>query len=129
MNVKCALLASVLASVACSLAQAQDPKCQVKRDQFVNGGRANGSMKVEQNGVCEFKFRFGGTNPPDSWNLVTPPKSGKVAFKEGIAEYRPNEGFVGDDKFTIALFGKTPNCGTRCNRNGQYEISVQVLPK
>ena len=86
-------------------------------------------MKVEQNATCQFRIRFGGVNPPDSWNLVQAPKSGSVAFKDDVAEYRPNEGYVGQDAFTIALFGKTPNCGTRCNRNGQYEITVEVVPK
>jgi len=60
---------------------------------------------------------------------VEAPKSGKVVFKDDVAEYTPNDGFSGDDKFVVALFGKAPNCGSRCNRNGRFEFSVTVKPK
>ena len=87
-------------------------------------------MKLEQGGACQFKFRFGQINAPDSWELVESPKSGKVMFKDDTAEYQPNDGFSGEDKFVVALFGKAPaNCGNRCNRNGRFEFAVTVKPK
>lgn len=106
--------------------------CQVTRNDFVNGGVAPAAMQIDGNGPCQFKFKFGGQQPPDSWELIEPPKSGKVSFGTDFAEYVPNAGFAGEDKFTVALFGKAPQCsapGARCNRNGRYEISVKVGPK
>ena len=112
-----------------SLTRAQDAKCTVKREAFVNGGTAPGTMTLEQGSICQFTFKFGQTNPPDSWELVEPPKSGKVVFKDDVAEYQANAGFTGEDKFVVAVFGKAPNCGTRCTRNGRFEFAVSVKPK
>ena len=123
------LVCAVLFSLPFYAVHAQETKCSVKREAFVNGGVATGAMALEQGSVCRFSFKFGQTNPPDSWELVEPPKSGKVVFKEDTAEYQPNAGFAGDDKFTVAVFGKAPNCGARCNRNGRFEFAVTVKPK
>jgi hypothetical protein len=118
-----------LFAVPFSVVHAQETKCSVKREPFVNGGVSTGTMTLEQGSVCQFSFKFGQTNLPDSWELVEPPKSGKVIFKEDIAEYQPNAGFAGEDKFIVAVFGKAPNCGTRCTRNGRFEFAVTVRPK
>jgi hypothetical protein len=85
-------------------------------------------MTLEQGGVCRFTFKFGQINP-HTWELVKAPKSGKVVFKDEVAEYRPDAGFVGDDTFVVAGFGKVLNCGTRCTRNGRLEFAVTVKPK
>jgi hypothetical protein len=106
--------------------------CQVTRGDFVNGGAATAAMQLEGAGPCQFKFNFGGQQPPDKWELVEPPKSGKVSFGTDFAEYVPNAGFAGEDKFAIAIFGKAPQCtasGARCNRNGRYDIAVTVKPR
>ena len=106
--------------------------CQVTRQDFVNGGVAPAAMQIEGTSPCQFKFKFGGQQPPDSWELAEAPKSGKVSFGADFAEYVPNGGFTGEDKFVVALFRKAPQCsapGARCNRNGRYEISVTVKPK
>jgi hypothetical protein len=121
----------VALSIWFHFADAQQP-CQVTRGDFLNGGVAAAAMQVEGNTPCQFKFNFGGQQPPDSWELVEPPKSGKVTFGADFAEYLPNAGFSGDDKFVVALFGKAPQCmapGNRCNRNGRFEIAVTVKPK
>jgi hypothetical protein len=110
-------------------AYAQSAPCEVKRQDFVNGGTSTATMALEQSGACQFKFRFGGQNPPDSWELVEAPKSGKVTFKDDVAEYQPTVGFSGQDRFVIALFGKAPNCSNRCTRNGRFEVAVTVSPK
>lgn len=112
-----------------SLTHAQDAKCTVKHGTFVNGGTSTGTMTLEQGSVCRFTFKFGQTNPPDTWELVESPKSGKVVMKDDFAEYQPNDGFTGEDKFVVALFGKAPNCGTRCTRNGRFDFAVTIKPK
>jgi hypothetical protein len=86
-------------------------------------------MNLEQGSVCQFKFRFAQVNSPDSWELVEPPKSGKVVFKDDTAKYQANDGFSREDKFAVAVFGKAQNCGNRCNRNGRFEFAVTVKPK
>jgi hypothetical protein len=123
------LLCIILCSVQFSRADAQAPKCEVKHQPFANGATSTGTMNLEQGSVCQFKFRFAQVNPPDSWELVEPPKSGKVVFKDDTAEYQANDGFSGEDKFAVAVFGKAQNCGNRCNRNGRFEFAVTVKPK
>jgi hypothetical protein len=106
--------------------------CQITRGDFVNGGVAPAAMQIEGTSPCQFKFNFGGQQPPDNWELIEPPKSGKVSFGTDFAEYLPSSGFTGEDKFVIAIFGKAPQCtapGARCNRNGRFEVSVTVKPK
>ena len=46
-----------------------------------------------------------------------------------LLEHGDVAGFAGDDKFIVAVFGKAPNCGARCNRNGRFEFAVTVKPK
>jgi hypothetical protein len=108
---------------------AQTPKCELKRQPFINKGSSTGTMTLEQGGICQFKFRFNEINAPDSWQLVDPPKSGKVVFEEDTARYEPAEGFVGEDQFTVALSGRAANCSTACFRNGRFAFSVTVKPK
>ena len=111
-------------------AQSQDDACEVKKDNFVQGGTSSATMVMVNDGkACQFKFRFGGQNPPDSWELVVPPQSGKVQFDDDVAEYRPNPGFTGNDKFVVAVFGKTPGGKRHDARNGRFEVSVTVKPK
>src|SRR4030095_6705418 len=126
------VLLSLAYCSAFGLANAQQTTCQVTRNDFVNGGVAQATMQISDMGPCQFKFKFGGQSAPDTWELIQPPKSGKVSFGADYAQYEPDAGFVGEDKFTIALFGKAPQCtasGARCNRNGRYEITVTVKPK
>jgi hypothetical protein len=120
------LAGSALLVCLAGVAQAQEGKCEVKREPFVNGGVSKGSMAVEPGGVCRFQFKFGQINPPDSWKIVEAPKSGTVVFKGDVAEYQPNAGFTGEDRFVIEVFGRAPNCGTRCTRDGRYDFSVNV---
>jgi hypothetical protein len=123
----------VLCAAVCMLAAvdsfAQSPNCKIKRDPFVNNGTSNGTMTTVQGGACEFRFRFQNTSPPDSWKLVDAPKSGKVTFKDDVAEYQPNADFSGEDKFVIEVFGRVPSCSHLCNRNGRFQFSVAVQPK
>jgi len=122
-------LLALTTSMAAVPADAQPATCAVERKPYVNAGRADATMVVEEGSTCPFRFRFGGTNPPDSWKLVEKPKSGKVSFSTDVAEYQPAEGFTGEDRFVIAVFGTAPNCGTRCVRNGEYQVTVTVKPK
>jgi hypothetical protein len=122
-----ALLMSMLAVGSVS-ALAQSP-CKVTRENFVNHGSASATMTLEQGQSCAFTFRFGGQLAPDSWKLVASPKSGEVTFKEDIAEYRPAADFTGEDTFAVEVFGRAPNCGTRCERNGRYDVTVSVTPR
>jgi hypothetical protein len=110
---------------------AQQSNCQVTRKDFVSGGMSAATMDIRGAQPCRFVFRFGKQNAPDSWELIQPPKSGKVSFGTDFAEYAPDSGFVGEDKFIVNLFGKSPQCnkpGGRCNRTGRYEITVTVRP-
>ena len=129
MYARTACLVATAALLASSLASAQTPGCEVKRQDFVNGGASTATMQVAQGGNCELRFRFGGANAPDSWELARPPTSGKVTFRDDVASYQPNDGFAGQDNFTFAVFGKAPNCSKTCTRNGQYEVTVTVTPK
>src|SRR5437867_11943809 len=76
------LLCIILCAVQFSTANAQAPQCEVKHQPFANGGTSTGTMRLEQGSVCQFKFRFGQVNPPESWELIEPPKFGKVMFKD-----------------------------------------------
>jgi hypothetical protein len=121
-------MAVIILVVACANALAQTP-CNVTRENFVNHGSANATMTLEQGQTCAFRFRFGGQVAPDSWKLVTRPKSGEVTFKDDFAEYRPAADFTGEDRFVFEVFGRAPNCDTRCERNGRYEVTASVTPR
>lgn len=121
------MLVSILI-VASTGALAQAP-CKVTRENFVNHGSAGATMTLEQGQTCALTFRFGGQLAPDSWKLVAPPKSGEVTFKQEVAEYRPAADFTGEDRFAVEVFGRAPNCGTRCERNGRYDVTVSVTPR
>jgi hypothetical protein len=123
------LIGAAFVALTPRAAVGQASPCEVKREPFVNGGMAAARMTGQQGGTCQFKFKFGGQNPPDSWQPVEAPKSGSVTFKEDAAEYQPTEGFSGSDRFVIALFGKTPNCGNRCARNGRCDVVVTTGPR
>ena len=109
-------------------ALAQTP-CKVTRENFENHGSAKATMTLEQGQSCSFRFRFGGQLAPDSWKVVAPAKSGEVTFKEDLVEYRPAADFAGEDRFTVEVFGRAPNCSTRCERNGRYDVTVSVAPR
>ena len=125
---KTALVAIAVLTLVAPVAFAQDANCKVDRKEFVPGRTSSATMVMTSGSTCQFRFRFGGQNAPDTWELVAPPKSGKVEFKEDIAEYRPNPDFVGSDAFAVNIFGKSPTA-RRDTRNGKYEISVTVSPK
>jgi hypothetical protein len=111
-------------------AQSQDATCEVNKEQFVPGGTSSATMVMVNDGKpCQFRFRFGGQNPPDNWELVTPPQSGQVQFNEDVAEYHPNPGFTGTDKFVVAVFGRSPGGKKRDARNGRFEVAVTVKSK
>ena len=110
-------------------ASAQQSDCQVTQSDFLPDIVSTAVMVVEGAGPCQFKFRFGGQNAPDSWELVEAPKSGKVTFSGDAAEYRPDPGFAGDDKFVITFTGSRPNCTKNCFRRGRYAVAVTVKPK
>jgi len=110
-------------------ASAETPECQIKHDPFVARGISSGTMVTVQGAACQFKFRFRNVDVPDSWELIDPPKSGKVVFKGDVVEYQPNEGFLGGDKFIVGVFGRLSNCSFKCYRNGRFQFSVSVKVK
>jgi hypothetical protein len=111
-------------------ASAQDANCEVKRNSFVNGGTSSVTMLMVNDGKpCQLHFRFGGQTPPDTWELVSKPNAGTVQFREDVAEYQPNVGFAGTDKFTVAVFGRVPGGRMHETRNGKFDVAVTVNPK
>jgi hypothetical protein len=104
--------------------------CQVTRERLAPNGVGVSSvvMLIDGAGPCHFKFRFDGQFAPDSWELVEAPKSGKITFNGDTVEYLPNTGFIGDDKFVVAVFGRGNWCNF-CLRNGRYAVVVTVKPK
>ena len=118
----------MLAALPPSSVRAEGSSCSVKRQPLAKGQTSSATMVLRQGGTCRFRFKFGNVNPPDSWQLVTPPKSGKVVFTDDSAEYVPDNGFSGTDRFVVAVFGKEGNCGTRCTRDGRFDIAVTVKP-
>ncbi len=123
-------LCAALLFVCSAHASAQDVGCQVKREAFVNGGVSSATMLVINDGrPCQLTFQFGGQNPPDSWELVTKPQSGTVTFRGDVAEYQPNAGFTGSDKFIVAVFGRTPGGKRHETRNGRFDVAVTVNAK
>jgi len=129
MQLHVAILATFAIAFSMSEARAQNPPCRVTREPFVNGGIAKATMALDQDGVCTFRFRFGGQRPPDTWEIIEAPKSGSVVFNSDVAEYKPNATFSGQDRFVIAIFGIAPGCALYCTRNGRYEVTVAVQPK
>lgn len=124
-----ASLIIVICGLPFATAYAQPSPCEVDHQAFVEGGTATATMVLQQGEACEFKFRFGKEYAPDRWELVESPKSGKVAFKDDVAQYQPTGSFSGQDKFVVAVFGNKPNCSHRCARNGRFEVAVTVTPK
>lgn len=111
-------------------AQSRDGICEVTRQPFVQGGTSSAAMVMVNDGKpCKFRFRFRGEYPPDSWDLVTKPQSGTVQFGEDAAEYQPNPGFTGTDKFVVAIFGRVRSAMKYETPNGRFEITVTVNPK
>lgn len=125
---KTPLLAAIGLTLLSPTAFGQDANCKVDRKAFVSGGSSSATMIVTSGSSCQFRFLFGSQNVPDSWELATPPRSGNVEFKDDTAEYRPNAGFVGEDAFTVGVYGKSPTA-RRSSRNGKFEVSVTVTPK
>jgi hypothetical protein len=125
-----ALLFTIITGQA--FAQSPDATCEVHRDDFKAGGTSSATIVMINDGKpCRLIFRFGGQNPPDTWDLVTPPQSGTVQFNKeaAAAEYLPNPGFAGNDKFTFAVFGRAPNLNKKSERDGRFDVSVTVKPK
>lgn len=111
-------------------ATAQDVTCTAKKEPFVNGGTTSAVMLMINDGKpCQLRFRFGGEHAPDSWELVSKPQAGTVQFRDDAAEYQPNPGFTGTDKFTVAVFGRSTGVKKRDARNGKFDVSVTVNPK
>jgi hypothetical protein len=112
------------------LSSGQVAACEVKREPLEKSGVASATMVLVNDGKpCEFRFRFGGQNPPDSWELVSKPQGGTVRFRDDVAEYQPNPGFTGNDKFVVTVFGRVPGGKRHDTRNGQFEVAVTVNAK
>ena len=129
------IIAACLVPLGNAFGQPSSAPCEVNRQPFSGNENATATMTstatmtLMQDRACRLRFRFGGQNPPGSWELVEAPKSGKVVFAEDFAEYQPDSGFSGLDKFVVAIFGTAPNCGGRCSRSVRYDVAVTVTPK
>ena len=111
-------------------AQSPAEGCEVKRDPMERGGVANATMVMVNDGKpCRFVFKFGGQNPPDSWEVRTKPKSGTLEIKGDAVEYVPAAGFAGSDTFVVTAFGRAPGGKRHETRNGTFEVAVTVNPK
>jgi hypothetical protein len=121
---------TALWAICATLSSGQSAACEVKREPLEKSGEASATMVMVNDGKpCPFKFRFGGQNPPDSWELVSKPQSGTVQFRDDVAEYQPDPGFTGSDKFVVAVFGRAPGGKRHEARNGRFEVSVTVNAK
>lgn len=109
---------------------AQPSDCAVTHKAFVEGGVAQGQMRVANNGeACEFSFKFGGTFDPSDWKIESVPKHGRLEVGGSSVKYLPDAGYVGPDAFTVAVFGNNPMLahGHR-SRNGRFAFNVDVRP-
>jgi hypothetical protein len=121
---------TAIAALSTALSSGQGAACEVKKEPLEKGGQASATMVMVNDGKpCPFQFRFGGQNPPDSWELVSKPQSGTVQFWDDVAEYQPNPGFTGSDKFVVAVFGRVPGGKRHETRNGRFEVAVTVNTK
>ncbi len=109
-------------------APAQPRECSVKHQAFVQGGVAEGRMRVINNGnPCNFTFKFKGTFEPSEWKVEEAPKHGRIDVGGSAVKYLPESGYAGPDAFTVAVFGFNPmgSAGFRAH-NGRFHFKVDV---
>ena len=112
-------------------ASAEEPPsdCAVTHKAFVEGGVTPGRMRVVNSGkACELSFKFGGTFEPSDWKVERAPEHGQLEVSRSSVKYLPDNGYVGPDAFTVAVFGFNPMLGHgHRSRNGRFAIDVRVL--
>jgi hypothetical protein len=111
-------------------AWAESSDCTVGHKGFVEGGVAQGQMRVVNNGkACEFSFKFGGTFDPSDWKVESAPKHGRLEMGGTSIKYLPDAGYAGPDVFTVAVFGYNPMLAHgRRSRDGRFAFNVDVRP-
>jgi len=118
-------------AVACGPPVAAQPSdCAVTHKAFVEGGVAQGQMRVANDGkACEFSFKFGQTFDPSDWKIESAPKHGRLEVGGSSLKYLPDAGYAGPDAFTVAVFGYNPMLAHgRRSRNGRFAFNVDVRP-
>ena len=114
--------------VCAPLATAEAAGCDVHHQPFVEGGVAQGTMRVVNDGTgCAFTFKFGGNFEPSDWKIEVAPAHGRIEIATGQVTYVPAAGYVGLDAFTLAVFGFNPMLahGHRA-RDGRFAFKVVV---
>lgn len=123
------LIVAIASAVIAASAGAAPVACKVGGESFVFRGTANKTLHVVNDGSpCRWVFRFGGTNPPDSWKITRPPAHGSVTFVDHELEFLPQPGFVGNDEFAVHIFGSAPGGGNRQQRDGEVIFAVTIAP-
>jgi hypothetical protein len=109
---------------------AQPSGCAVTHKAFVEGGVAQGQMRLANNGnACEFSFKFGQTFDPSDWKIESAPKHGRLEVGGSSLKYLPDAGYAGPDAFTVAVFGYNPMLAHgRRSRDGRFAFNVDVRP-
>ena len=109
-------------------AWAQPSDCAVRHNAFVEGGVAQGQMRVLNNGkACEFSFKFGGAFDPSDWKVESAPKHGRLEVGGSSVKYLPDAGYAGPDAFTVTVFGYNPMLAHgRRSRDGRFAFNVDV---
>ncbi|MGE5088280.1 MAG: hypothetical protein ACM3QY_04060 [Candidatus Levyibacteriota bacterium] len=118
----------MLVAAGAAMAGTPPPECQVRHQPLVQGGVAQGHMRVVNDGKgCGFDFRFAGKFDPSSWKVEQAPQHGRVEAGGIRVEYFPAPGYAGPDAFTVAVFGVNPmrKPGFK-SRDGRFAISVDV---
>jgi hypothetical protein len=122
------VLSLVLAVASSEMASAQAPDCNVTHQAFVEGGVAQGQMRVVSNGKgCVFTFKFGGNFDPSDWKVEQAPSHGRLEVGGSDLKYFPETNYAGPDAFTVAVFGFNPMLahGHKA-RNGRFAFKVDV---
>ena len=103
--------------------------CKVSGEQYVDKGTARKTLDAYEGTPCRWVFRFGGTNPPDTWKITRAPVHAKITFVDRELEFQPEPGFTGTDEFALHVFGSAPGGGNYKERNGEIMFAVTVAPK
>ncbi len=123
------ILGLFIAAVSPMIAGAQPPDCVVKHDAFVQGGVAQGQMRLVNSGkACNFTFKFAGNFEPNTWKVEEAPRHGRVTIEGSTVGYVPEAGYAGPDTFTVAVFGYNPMLVHRKARDGRFQFNVDVRP-
>ena len=126
------LAVGIVAMVGGGSCMAQAPGCVVKHQPFVEGGVAQGQMRVVNDGAgCALTFKFGGSFDPSDWKVESAPSHGRLELGGSTLRYFPEAGYKGADAFTVAVFGYNPMLahGHRA-RDGRFafKVDVRALP-